>query len=321
LDWRINSLEYRPAFLLYTGDALLTQEAQIVTRTSDIIPTSPSELVLPRNRRLQLDRPLVMGILNVTPDSFSDGGRFVGLKASLGRARTMLAQGADIIDIGGESTRPGAMAVSEAEELERVTPVIAALRSESDIPISIDTYKAAIAEAALEAGADIVNDVSALRFDDRLAAVVAAHGVPVILMHMLGEPRNMQLQPSYNDCVGEIAEFFAERIAVAERAGIDRKQIILDPGIGFGKRLVDNLDILAQLNRFRTFQLPLLIGASRKSFIKMVHDTGDGADSRIGGSLAAALVAARQSVEFLRVHDVAPTVEALAVFRAIEDRT
>lgn len=291
-----------------------------MSRTSDIPTSMPTCLVLPRQRRLSFDRTLVMGILNVTPDSFSDGGRFVGLKAALARAHAMIAQGADLVDIGGESTRPGAQAVSEAEERERVVPVIKALRAESDIPISIDTYKAGVAEAALAAGADIVNDVSALRFDPRLAEVVADHDVPVVLMHMLGEPRNMQQNPSYDHCVEEIVAFFEERLAFAERAGISRDRIILDPGIGFGKRLVDNLDILAKVSRFRQMQRPLLIGASRKSFIKMVHDTGEDADSRIGGSLAAAIVAAKSRVEFLRVHDIAPTVEALAVLRAIEDR-
>ena len=286
----------------------------------DTSHAEPTTLPLPRNRSLRLDRPQIVGILNVTPDSFSDGGRFAGLRAALERARTMISQGADIIDIGGESTRPGAAAVGEEAERERVVPVVTALREISDIPISIDTYKAGVARAALAAGADIVNDVSALRFDPDMTAVVAEHEVPVILMHMLGEPRNMQQNPHYEDCLGEIAAFFESRIQLAERAGIARDRIILDPGVGFGKRLVDNLDILAHLDKLRRFELPLLVGASRKSFIKMVHDTGAGAESRIGGSLAAALVAVQQKVQFLRVHDIASTIEAVAVLRAIEDR-
>lgn len=290
-------------------------------RSIDKSPAAHTDLNLPRNRSLRLDRPRLVGILNVTPDSFSDGGRFVGLQAALERATMMVAQGADMIDIGGESTRPGAAAVPEDIERERVVPIIAALREVSDIPISIDTYKSAVARAALEAGADVVNDISALRFDAAMAEVVAEHEVPVILMHMLGEPRSMQQNPQYDNCIKQIAAFFEERIAFAETAGIQRARIILDPGIGFGKRLVDNLDILGHLEALRRFQLPLLVGASRKSFIKMVHDTGNGADSRIGGSLATALIAARQQVAFLRVHDIAPTVEALAVMRAIEERT
>ena len=290
-------------------------------RSIDKSPAVHTDLNLPRNRSLRLDRPRLVGILNVTPDSFSDGGQFVDLQAALERATMMVAQGADMIDIGGESTRPGAAAVPADIERERVVPIIAALREVSDIPISIDTYKAAVARAALEAGADVVNDISALRFDAAMAEVVAEHEVPVILMHMLGEPRSMQQSPQYDNCVEQIAAFFEERIAFAETAGIQRARIILDPGIGFGKRLVDNLDILGHLEALRRFQLPLLVGASRKSFIKMVHDTGNAADSRIGGSLAAALVAARQQVAFLRVHDIAPTVEALAVMRAIEERT
>lgn len=279
---------------------------------------APTALPLPRGVVLRFDHPLVMGILNVTPDSFSDGGRFDRVEPALEQARRMISEGADLLDIGGESTRPGAEPVSAEQELARVIPVIEQIRVESDIPISIDTYKATVAEKALDSGADIVNDIAALRFDPDLAPLVAQKNCPVILMHMLGEPRNMQKDPHYADCVGEIETFFEKRIAAAKAAGIGEEKIILDPGIGFGKRLQDNLAILANIERFRKTGRPVLIGASRKSFIKMIHDTGKQAEQRTGGSIAAALAAAWQAADILRVHDVAETVEALAVMRAIQ---
>lgn len=278
------------------------------------------ELPLARGPKLRFDRPLVMGILNVTPDSFSDGGKFDQVETALEQARRMIAEGADLLDVGGESTRPGADPVTAEQELDRVLPVIRQLRTESDIPISIDTYKASVAEAALEAGADIVNDVAALRFDPDLPRLVAERGCPVILMHMLGEPRNMQKNPQYEDCVKEIATFFDERLAFAQQHGIALDRIILDPGIGFGKRLQDNLAILANIDQLRRPGRPILIGASRKSFIKMIHDTGRQAEQRTGGSIAAALAAAWQAADILRVHDVAETVEALAVMKAIQGK-
>jgi len=276
-------------------------------------------MTLARGRSLQFGRPLVMGILNVTPDSFSDGGRFNRLETALAQARRMIAEGADLLDIGGESTRPGAEPVTAEQERERVVPVIEAIRTESDIPISIDTYKAVVAEAALDVGADIVNDVAALRFDPDLAPLVAERKCPVILMHMLGEPRNMQKNPQYEDCVTEIAAFFDERLAFADQVGIAGDKIVLDPGIGFGKRLQDNLAILRNIDSFRRHGCPVLVGASRKSFIKMIHDSERPAEQRLGGSLAAALMVAHQAADILRVHDVADTVEALAVWRAIQE--
>lgn len=278
-----------------------------------------SVLTLRSGRELKFLRPLVMGILNVTPDSFSDGGRHAALPDAIGHARQMEADGADIIDIGGESTRPGAETVDAEEEMARVIPVINSLKSKSSVLISVDTYKAKVAEAALKAGADIINDISALRFDPKMVGLVAESKVPLALMHMLGTPRSMQDDPSYQDCVGEISIFFSERIQFCQENGIDRSKLILDPGIGFGKRLQDNVAILTELHRFSELGLPLLVGASRKSFIGKLHNTGRSADSRIGGSVAAAVMAVQQGANIVRVHDVAETVEALKVVQAIQE--
>lgn len=272
---------------------------------------------LANGRELPLSRPLVMGILNVTSDSFSDGGQFVDAGEAVAHAEKMITEGVDIIDIGGESTRPGAEPVRSEEERERVIPVIRGLRAMSDIPISIDTYRAETAEAALDVGADIINDISALRFDDRLPEIVATANCPVVLMHMLGTPRDMQQNPTYADCVSEIADFFDERIEFCRLRGIDKSRIILDPGIGFGKRLNDNLDILSRLSEFDHFGLPVLIGVSRKSFIEMLHSTGGRPDERIGGSIAAAVVALANGAAIFRVHDVGATVQALKVAQAV----
>ena len=271
---------------------------------------------LSTDRQLSLTQPLVMGILNVTPDSFSDGGQYNDVDRGVEKALWMINEGADIIDIGGESSRPGAEPVTADEELARVMPIIQRLRQQSEIPISIDTCKAAVAEAALSDGADIVNDISALRFDNRMLDVIVRTGAPVILMHMLGTPENMQENPSYDDCVGEIKQFFGEQAAKAINAGVDPKKIILDPGLGFGKRLSDNIEILANLAEFCLLGFPILIGASRKSFIGMLHPTGQHASERIGGSIAAALTAVINGADIIRVHDVGPTVEAIKVMQA-----
>lgn len=278
----------------------------------------PSAIELKGMRRLTFGQPLVMGILNVTPDSFSDGGKFLATDKAVAHALELQQQGADIIDVGGESTRPGAAPVTLDEELGRVIPVIQALRKESSIPISIDTYKAEVARQAVTAGADIINDVSAFRFDPDMAAVAARTAVPVILMHMLGKPRDMQVKPEYRDCVAEIGEFFDERIAVAQAAGIAGEKIILDPGIGFGKRIQDNLDILRRCGEFARFGRPLLVGASRKSFIAQVPGGAGEPSNRIGGSIAAAIMAVANGASIVRVHDVAATVEALHIWRAIQ---
>lgn len=268
-------------------------------------------------RELSLVRPLIMGILNVTNDSFSDGGRYVDLGPAVAHAEGMIGEGADIIDVGGESTRPGAEPVASSDEMARVLPVIRKLRSLSDIPISIDTYHADTARAALDAGADIVNDISALRFDGGMAEVVASTKCPVVLMHMLGTPRDMQANPSYIDCVAEISDFFKERIEFCAKRGIDNSKLILDPGIGFGKRLSDNVDILSRFSEFRRFSLPLMVGASRKSFIDMLHPIKGSHDGRLGGSIAAAVLAVAGGANIVRVHDVAPTLQGIKIVQAL----
>lgn len=275
--------------------------------------------MLADGERLSLSRPLVMGILNVTPDSFSDGGRYDQPLDALRHAERMVAEGADIIDVGGESTRPGSDPVSEDEELARVVPVLRDIRESLDVVVSIDSYRASVVEAALNAGASMVNDVSALRMDTAMVDVLRDSDTPVVLMHMLGNPKTMQDKPSYEDSVTEISGFFAERLAFAESAGIDPSRVILDPGIGFGKRLEDNLAILARLNEFSSLGRPILVGASRKSFINMVHAVDGPADERIGGSIAAAIVAYVNGAAILRVHDVRPTVEALKLAVAVKE--
>jgi len=274
---------------------------------------------LTRNRRLDFSRPLVMGVLNVTPDSFSDGGEFIKQEKSVARAHNIIYEDADIIDIGGESSRPGSDEIDSKEEINRVLPVIEAVRQTTDIPISIDTTKAEVAEAAINAGADIINDISALRFDSKMVEVAVNHKTPVILMHMLGTPKTMQKNPAYDNCIAEIKVFFDERINFCEKNGIDRRKIIIDPGIGFGKRLKDNLDIIKNLNDFKFFGCPIMLGLSRKSFISMITGKQDRPDERIGGSLASMLNAIGKGCNIVRVHDVGETKEAIRVYQAIED--
>ncbi len=266
---------------------------------------------------LPLSRPLVMGILNVTPDSFSDGGKFVGSKEAIKQGLKMIDEGADIVDIGGESSRPGAMPVSAEEEQKRIIPVIEGIRKKSNIPISIDSYRGATVRIAIEAGANIINDISALAYDKGMAAVAIETDAPVILMHMQGSPEQMQKSPNYIDCVGEIDSFFEERIKFCMNAGIEINKLILDPGIGFGKRLSDNLEIMSQLSTFKKHDLPLLIGASRKSFISMLNPSGSKTDDRLGGSIAAAVIAVTNGADIIRAHDVRETVEALKITQAV----
>jgi dihydropteroate synthase len=282
-------------------------------------PESAANIKFPSGKSLDLTHPRVMGILNVTPDSFSDGGKFMSLESAVTQATRMIDEGADIIDIGGESSRPGAEPLDAEQEIHRVVPVIEAIRRRSSVVISIDTYKAVTARAALSAGADMVNDISALRLDPDLAGVVAERKVPLVLMHMLGEPRTMQENPRYVDCIREISEFFRARIDHAVSMGIDRTKLVLDPGIGFGKRPVDNLDILTRLGEFRSFGLPLLVGASRKSFIGAI-DSGATVEQRLGGSIAAAVIAAMNGADMVRVHDVRETVQAIRLFEAVRQR-
>lgn len=262
---------------------------------------------------LVLDRPLLMGVINVTPDSFSDGGDHATPQAAIDAGRRMLDEGADILDIGGESTRPGATAVAPAEEIRRVAPVIAALAHLA--PISIDTRNAATMRAAVEAGAAIVNDVSALTHDPASRGVVALSGAAVVLMHMRGEPGTMQVAPRYDDVVTEVRDFLAVRIKACVAGGIAAHRIAIDPGIGFGKTLEHNLALLRGLNAL-TALAPVLIGVSRKSFLARLS-RGEAAKDRLGGSLAAALFAVARGAAILRVHDVAATRQALAVWRAL----
>ncbi|MFA5683744.1 MAG: dihydropteroate synthase [Lysobacteraceae bacterium] len=266
-------------------------------------------------RSLLLDRPRVMGIVNVTPDSFSDGGRHADVAAAVAHGLKLVEEGADLIDIGGESTRPGAQAVAEAEEIERVAAVIAALSEKTSVPISIDTSKPAVMRAAVAAGAGLINDVYALRQPGALDAA-AELAVPVCLMHMQGEPRSMQDAPHYDDVVGEVHRFLAERLFACEMAGLDKRRLLVDPGFGFGKNLAHNLSLLAGLRRFTELGVPLLAGLSRKRMIGEL--TGRPLDQRAAGSAAAALIAAQHGAMILRVHDVAVTVDALAVWHGVE---
>ncbi|HCM46674.1 MAG TPA: dihydropteroate synthase, partial [Colwellia sp.] len=243
--------------------------------------------------------PQVMGILNVTPDSFSDGGKFVTFDKALAQVEKMIHDGADIIDIGGESTRPGAIDVSEEDELVRVIPLLKAIKSNFDIKVSIDTSKAEVMSQAIAYSADIINDVRALQNEGCLA-VLAQSDVPVCLMHMQGLPRSMQVNPKYNDVIGDIKQFFIERIKICENAGIKRNRIILDPGFGFGKTLEQNYQLLAQLNQFNDLGLPLLSGTSRKSMIGNL--LARNVDERLAGSLTTAIIAAQQNATIIRVH-------------------
>jgi dihydropteroate synthase len=272
-------------------------------------------LSIPGPRRpLPLDRARVMGVLNVTPDSFSDGGRFASVAEAVDAGLALAGEGADIVDVGGESTRPGARPVPVADEVARVVPVVAGLRRGSDVLISVDTSEPAVMEAAVAAGADLINDVRALRRPGALAAAARLQ-VPVVLMHMQGEPATMQQAPAYGDVVTEVLAFLTERIAACITAGLPRASLIIDPGFGFGKRPADNLALLAGLDRFRALGVPLLAGLSRKSLIG--HLTGAAVAERRGGSIALALAARAKGADILRVHDVADTVQALAVAAAL----
>ncbi|TXI49570.1 MAG: dihydropteroate synthase [Lysobacter sp.] len=266
-------------------------------------------------RALSLDRPRVMGIVNVTPDSFSDGGEHATVDAAVAHGLRLAAEGADILDIGGESTRPGAADVPLEDELRRTIPVIERLANETALPISIDTSKPEVMRAAVAAGAGMINDVYALRREGALDAA-AALGVPVVLMHMQGEPRSMQDAPDYDDVVADVHRFLAERIFSAEMAGIAKKKIVVDPGFGFGKTTAHNLALLARFERFVDLGVPTLAGLSRKRTIGEVIGRDDPHD-RVFGSVAAHLIAAQRGARIVRVHDVAATVDALKVWNAV----
>ena len=264
---------------------------------------------------LDLSVPRVMGILNVTPNSFSDGGRFVALDDALRQAERMVEDGADLLDVGGESTRPGAAAVGLDEELARVIPVIERLRAGFDVPLSIDTSKPEVMRAAVAAGAAMVNDVSALGAPGALQTA-AALGVPTCLMHMQGEPRTMQTAPQYGDVVADIIEYLARRIAACEAAGLPRERLLVDPGFGFGKTLAHNLTLLRRLGEFAQLGTPLLVGISRKSMLGAV--TGRPVAERLPASLAAAVLAVERGARIVRVHDVGPTVDAIRLWCAVQ---
>lgn len=269
---------------------------------------------------LPLDRPLLMGILNVTPDSFSDGGQYKNTTQAVLRARAMAEQGASIIDVGGESTRPGSLTVPPEAEIARVEPVIHALRQELGVTVSIDTRKASVAQAAMDAGARIVNDVSGFTFDPKLAPFCAHHGLPVCVMHTQGEPETMHLNPQYDDVLLEVYDFLDQRINYLETLGIPRDRITVDPGIGFGKTEAHNLIILNGLSLFHGLGCPLLLGASRKGFIGRITGIKTAAE-RVHGSVAVALTAAAKGAQILRVHDVAETAQALAMWHSISEGT
>ncbi len=286
-----------------------------LSKTNDDATPAPAAGVL-RFAGLLLDRPLVMGIVNVTPDSFSDGGRYAETDAAIAHGRRLREEGADILDIGGESTRPGAAPLAPEAELARVIPVIRALAAEGAL-ISIDTRRAVVMRAAIEAGARIVNDVTALTGDADSLAVVRESGVSVVLMHMLGDPQTMQVKPVYADVVREVSAYLAERVQACRAAGLAAERIAVDPGIGFGKTVEHNLSLLAGTARLRALGVAVLVGASRKAFIGRLS-RGEPAPERVAGSVAAALAAIERGAHIVRVHDVAATRQALSVWQAVE---
>lgn len=270
-----------------------------------------------RDREIDLSRRArVMGIINATPDSFSDGGSFLDPQAALAHGLQMVAEGAEILDIGGESTRPGAQSVKEDEEIRRVLPIIQALRRESQVLLSIDTSKAAVARAALDAGADIINDVTGLRGDPDMAALAAASKAGIVIMHMQGEPRTMQVAPTYGDVIHEVGEFFRQALTRSVACGIDPMRIALDPGIGFGKTPEHNRRLLAELSAFVEFGRPLLVGVSRKSFLGWLAGS-PAMDDRFWPGVALTSLCRERGASILRVHDVKPHTEALRMTEAI----
>lgn len=266
-----------------------------------------------KNKTLDLRTPTIMGILNVTPDSFSDGGQFHNLNKAVEQALKMQQQGADIIDVGGESTRPGATHVSEHQELDRVIPVIQRIREETDIPISVDTSKPVVMNEAVQAGANMINDVRALQAEGALQMAVDCN-VPVCLMHMQGNPTTMQQAPHYSSVVNQVTQFLSSRVEQAIAAGVNREKIIIDPGFGFGKTLENNYELLSNLNHFRQLGLPILVGMSRKSMIGNLLNKP--IDQRLAASIACATIACIKGAHIIRVHDVAETKDALRIVEA-----
>ena len=297
------------------GDAFSGDWGREALAASDLL----ENITEPRSRfaGLDLTRPRIMGIVNVTPDSFSDGGQNATTQAAIDHGLRLLEEGADILDIGGESTRPGSDAVALDEELRRVIPVIEGLRIKSEAVISVDTRKAEVMRRAAQAGVEIINDVSALSHDPASLEAAAASKLPVVLMHALGDPRTMQADPAYGHVLLDVFDYLEQKIAAAEAAGIARSRLIVDPGIGFGKTVTHNLQLLGGVALFHSLGVPILIGASRKRFIGTITGVETAAD-RLAGSLATMLAAVAQGVQLVRVHDAAAAVQALAMWRAIE---
>ena len=292
----------------------------MISMDRTLLQTLPSrDWFLARGREVRChERPLIMGIVNVTADSFYGGGRYASPEQAVAHALELVRQGADILDVGAESTRPGAHPVSEQDELARVIPVVTELARRVTVPISVDTTKSKVAQVALDAGASIINDVSALRFDTEMATVIARSGAAVVLMHMQGTPEIMQNAPTYNHVVTEVAHFLDERMQVAREAGIAQTNIVLDPGIGFGKLLVHNLDLLDQLSSFAMLNRPLLVGLSRKAFIGQI--VNQSVDHREWGTAAAIALAVDRGAKILRVHDVAMMTDVVKVAAAVQSR-
>lgn len=265
---------------------------------------------------LRTRRPLIMGILNVTRDSFYDGGLYFDLERALSRAKEMIEEGVDIIDVGGESTRPFSTRVSVEEELKRVIPVIEGIRDFSEIPISIDTYKSEVAKKAIEAGADMINDISGLAFDEEMVKIAKEKDVPVVIMHIKGRPEDMQVNPYYEDVISEIKTYFSERILFAKSHGIREENIILDPGIGFGKRVEDNLKILKYLGEFKDFGRPILVGPSMKTFIGVV--TNSPVHERLSGTLASVAISIWNGADIVRVHNVKEAKKVVDLVHAVK---
>ena len=280
-----------------------TSSTEFMSKNNQASIVKPTAFIMPK----------VMGILNVTPDSFSDGGQFSQIEKALSQVENMIAQGASYIDIGGESTRPGAPDVAEQEELERVIPVLKAIKARFDIKVSIDTSKAAVMAESIEHGADLINDVRALQ-NEGCVDVLAQCDLPVCLMHMQGLPRTMQSAPVYNNVVADVSQFFAERLAICEQAGIVKGRLILDPGFGFGKTLTQNYQLLDQLPQLKALGFPLLVGTSRKSMIGNLLNKP--VNERLAGSLATVVIAAQKGADIIRVHDVSETVDVLKVLEA-----
>jgi len=272
-----------------------------------------------RNRFIDIKEPVIMGILNVTPDSFSDGGKYIRIDDALKRVESIVMEGADIVDIGGESTRPGAKKVGVDEEIDRIIPVIERVKKEFEVLVSIDTYKERLARlAVLEAGADIVNDVSALRFSENMASAIAGLNAPVALMHMKGTPEHMQENPFYENVINDIKEFFYERIGWAISKGIKREKIIIDPGIGFGKRFEDNIQIIRRLKEFKEFDLPILIGVSRKRFLGVISEEKI-PEKREAETITANLISVLNGASIIRVHNVKNALNSVKVLKELID--